>query len=130
MKHPETAYRFNCRAGNRRYQALDIYWWLSAHGIGALMPWVEELSDPGELRRCIRDLVALSTLPALWREYSAKEIANSVALALQSILSADFVHVTISLGHDEEPITATHGPRGQMPREVNEAIRLEIAPEW
>ncbi|MET4275745.1 PAS domain S-box-containing protein [Bradyrhizobium sp. F1.2.2] len=94
------------------------------------MPWVEELSDPGELRRCIRDLVALSTLPALWREYSAKEIANSVALALQSILSADFVHVTISLGQDEEPITATHGPRGQMPREVTEAIRLEITPEW
>lgn len=99
-------------------------------GIGALMPWVEELSDPGELRRCIRDLVALSTLPALWERYSAKEIADSVALALQSILSVDFVHVTLSVGQDEGPITVTHGPGGQMPREVTEAIRLEISPEW
>ncbi|MCK1367319.1 ATP-binding protein [Bradyrhizobium sp. 62] len=94
------------------------------------MPWVEELADSGELRRCIRDLAALSTLPALWERYSAKEIADSVALALQSILSADFVHVSLSVGQDEAPITATHGPRGPMPREVTEAIRLEITPEW
>ncbi|WP_439400776.1 ATP-binding protein [Bradyrhizobium sp. DASA03068] len=53
-----------------------------------------------------------------------------MALALQSILSVDFVHVTLSVGQDEGPITVTHGPGGQMPREVTEAIRLEISPEW
>jgi hypothetical protein len=30
------------------------------------MPWVESLSDPQELRHCVRDLGALSTLPAIW----------------------------------------------------------------
>lgn len=96
------------------------------------MPWVEQLSDPGELRRCIRDLVALSTLPALWESYSAKEIADSVALALQSILSADFVHVSLSVGQDEGPVTVTHGSRGQLSREVTEAITeaIRLAPEW
>jgi hypothetical protein len=29
------------------------------------MPWVEALTNPQELRRFIRDLVALSTLPAI-----------------------------------------------------------------
>jgi PAS domain S-box-containing protein len=103
---------------------------VSTWKIGALMPWVEELSDPGELRRCIRDLVALSTLPALWERYSPKEIADSVALALQSILPADFVHVALSVGREKVPISVTHGPRGQMPREVTEAIEREITPEW
>ncbi|WP_205668215.1 PAS domain-containing sensor histidine kinase [Bradyrhizobium manausense] len=74
--------------------------------------------------------MALSTLPALWERYSAKEIADSVALALQSILSADFVHVSLSVGQDEGPITATHGAHGQMPRDVTGAIQLEIKPEW
>ncbi|WP_265441343.1 ATP-binding protein [Bradyrhizobium sp. SEMIA] len=53
-----------------------------------------------------------------------------MALALQSILSVDFVHVSLSVGQDEGPIAVTHGPVGQMPREVTEAIRLEISPEW
>jgi len=29
------------------------------------MPWIEALSDAQELRRCIRDLIALSALPAI-----------------------------------------------------------------
>jgi hypothetical protein len=33
------------------------------------MPWVEALTDRNDLRRCIRDLVALSTLPAIWTNY-------------------------------------------------------------
>lgn len=94
------------------------------------MPWVEELSDPDELRRCIRDLVTLSTLPALWGRYYPKEIADSVALALLSILSADFVHVAFSAEREEAPISVTHAPSGQMPREVTEAIDRAITPEW
>ena len=59
------------------------------------MPWVEALSDPQELRRCIRDLVALSTLPAIWTSYEPRQIAESIAAALVSMLSAKFVHVTL-----------------------------------
>jgi PAS domain S-box-containing protein len=57
------------------------------------MPWIEALSDPRELRRCIRDLVALSTLPALWTRYSPKRIIESLALASLSMLEADFIYI-------------------------------------
>ena len=59
------------------------------------MPWVEELSEPLELRRCIRDLVALSTLPAIWKDYNPNQIADSVAAALVQMLGADFVYLLI-----------------------------------
>ena len=59
------------------------------------MPWVEKLSEPHELRRCIRDLVALSTLPAIWKDYNPDQIADSVAAALVQMLGADFVYLLI-----------------------------------
>ena len=59
------------------------------------MPWVEKLSEPHELRRCIRDLVALSTLPAIWKDYNPNQIADSVAAALVEMLGADFVYLLI-----------------------------------
>ena len=59
------------------------------------MPWVELLSDPDDLRRCVRDLVALSMLPATWKDYNPNQIADSVAAALLAVLDADFVYVSI-----------------------------------
>src|SRR3979409_406988 len=41
------------------------------------MPWVESLTDPQELRRRIRDLVALSTLPAIWTRYNPRQITET-----------------------------------------------------
>lgn len=59
------------------------------------MPWVEALSGPDELRRCIRDLVALSTLPAIWKDYDSNQIADSVAAALVAMVNADFIYLFI-----------------------------------
>src|SRR5580692_2914911 len=59
------------------------------------MPWVEALSDPLELRRRIRDLIALSTLPVIWKDYDPNQIADSVAAALFAMVNADFVYVWI-----------------------------------
>ncbi len=50
------------------------------------MPRVDTLSDPTELRRCIRDLLALSALPAILKRYDPHQIADSVAEALVSML--------------------------------------------
>jgi PAS domain S-box-containing protein len=47
------------------------------------------------LRRCIRDLVAISTLPAIWKDYDPNQIADSVAAALVAMTGADFVYVLI-----------------------------------
>jgi PAS domain S-box-containing protein len=45
------------------------------------------------MRRCIRDLVALSSLPALWIKADPSQIAESVGLLAVSILDADFACV-------------------------------------
>jgi len=47
----------------------------------------------GELRRCVRDLVALSSLPALWIKADPSQIAESVGLLAVTILDADFACV-------------------------------------
>ncbi|MET4424916.1 ATP-binding protein [Bradyrhizobium sp. RT3a] len=67
------------------------------------MPWVDKLSEPQELRRCIRDLVALSTLPAIWKDHNSRQIAESAAAALLSMLNADVIYVTVP-GLRDEPV--------------------------
>jgi PAS domain S-box-containing protein len=59
------------------------------------MPWTEPLANSDELRRCIRDLVALSTLPAAWGNYDMRQIGDSIAAALISMLDADFVFIAL-----------------------------------
>jgi PAS domain S-box-containing protein len=65
---------------------------------------VDELFEPQELRHCIRDLVALSTLPAIWKDYNSRQIADSVAAALISMLNADLVYVSTPGLHDEAAV--------------------------
>src|SRR5258708_37438464 len=59
------------------------------------MPWTEPLAGSNELRRCIRDLVALSTLPAGWQNYDIRQIGSSIVAALISMLEADFVFIAL-----------------------------------
>jgi hypothetical protein len=51
------------------------------------MVWADDLSDPRELRNYIRDLIALSALPATWKAYEPQRIAESVAAAMIAMLS-------------------------------------------
>ena len=48
-----------------------------------------------ELRRCIRDLVSLSSLPAIWVKADASQIADSLAQLAVSILDAEFACVLL-----------------------------------
>jgi PAS domain S-box-containing protein len=59
------------------------------------MPWTEPPAKANELRRCIRDLVALSALPAGWQNYDMRQIGGSVVAALLPILDADFVFIAL-----------------------------------
>jgi PAS domain S-box-containing protein len=59
------------------------------------MPWTEPLANADDLRRCIRDLVALSTLPAAWRNYDTRQIGDSIVATLIAMLAADFVLIML-----------------------------------
>src|SRR6185437_13083718 len=50
-----------------------------------------------DLRRCVRDLVALSALPAVWVGYRPLKMAESLADALLTMLQLDFVFVQLAL---------------------------------
>src|SRR3982074_1159450 len=75
------------------------------------MPWTEPLATD-ELQRCIRDLVALSTLPAAWQNCAMPQIGSSIVAALISMLDADFVFIALP-GHGSQLFTelARFNPR-------------------
>jgi PAS domain S-box-containing protein len=68
------------------------------------MQWTEPALNCSELQRCIRDLVALSTLPAAWQNYDMRQIGSSIVAALVSMLDADFVFIALP-GHGDQLIT-------------------------
>jgi PAS domain S-box-containing protein len=63
------------------------------------MPCTDPLADPDELRRCMRDVVALSMLPKAWPNYDLRRIGDSIASALFTMLRADFVLIILQ-NHD------------------------------
>src|SRR5262245_29942368 len=56
-------------------------------------PTTGTIGELQDLQRSLRDLVALSTLPAVWAETSPTNIVGSLAEVLQRALSLDFVYV-------------------------------------
>jgi DNA-binding CsgD family transcriptional regulator len=72
------------------------------------MMWADNLSDPRELRNYIRDLIALSALPATWKAYEPQRIAESVAAAMIAMLSPDFVHVSLPGASNHPSGEVTH----------------------
>jgi signal transduction histidine kinase/PAS domain-containing protein len=65
------------------------------------MPRTDSLANPDTLRRCIRNVVALSALPAAWRNHDMRQMGDSIVAALISMLDADFVCIGLpGRGHD------------------------------
>src|ERR1700754_2945523 len=93
------------------------------------MPWVDELSEPQELRRCIRDLVALSTLPAIWKAYDSRQIADSAAAALLSMLNADVIYVSVP-GLREEAAVDVMRTTQAVSVESSDHIRRTLRGTW
>lgn len=60
------------------------------------MPAIEGIGDePEELRRTLRDLVALSMLPAIWGRQDARQIALSVTEVLVRMLGLEFAYIAL-----------------------------------
>jgi PAS domain S-box-containing protein len=63
--------------------------------------------DEAELRRRVRDLVALSTLQSIWSRANAREIADGLGQLSVSILDADFACVILK--DPDVDVTHFHG---------------------
>jgi PAS domain S-box-containing protein len=61
----------------------------------ALSKVSDSTESEAKLRRCVRDLVALSSLPALWIKADASQIADSIGQLAVSILDAEFACVLL-----------------------------------
>ena len=59
-------------------------------------PTENSIEENRRLRRTMRDLVALSTLPAVWTGLGPEGIARSLADVLFSTLSLDLIYVRLS----------------------------------
>src|SRR6202161_2045851 len=68
----------------------------------------ERHSEILELRLLVRVLIALSALPAMWKDYEPSRIADSAASALASIIGANFVYV--GLPGERPPIDVVMTP--------------------
>ena len=80
--------------------------------------------DSQELRHSIRDLVALSTLPAIWKAYDPQQIADSVAAALLTMLDSEIVCVSLPRERKESGIEITR--TGGISAESDSAIRAAL----
>jgi PAS domain S-box-containing protein len=80
-----------------------------------------------ELRRLVRDLIASSALPAMWKDYEPGRIADSAASALASMIGANFVYV--GLPGERPPIEIVMTPTSvdaARRDSIAAAVKLEI----
>jgi signal transduction histidine kinase len=84
-------------------------------------------AEQAQLRRCLRDLVALSALPAIWTGQKPVEIAESLADLLLSILRLDLVYVCLNVSTEGITVEAARGGRPDVARRARE-IGLALAP--
>jgi PAS domain S-box-containing protein len=80
-----------------------------------------------ELRRCIRDLTALSALPAIWRAYDPHQIAESASAAMLSIIDCEFVQVSVP-DQEIEVARVRHGVDPHSAAVIAAALRERLRP--
>jgi len=83
---------------------------------------MKALPDETRTRRTIRDLVALSTLPAIWVNYQPLQVAQSLAEVLQSTLGLDLVYLCLRSQADRGAIEVAR--TGRRPTEAGQAEEI------
>jgi formate hydrogenlyase transcriptional activator len=84
-------------------------------------------SEEHRLRRCLRDLIAFTSLPLVWKDKTPREIADDLAAVLESTLGPEFVLVRITGPFAEEPIEAARAAR-RYPRIDARELSERVAP--
>jgi PAS domain S-box-containing protein len=90
-------------------------------------PTDNAIEENRRLRRTMRDLVALSTLPAVWIGLGLDGIARSLADVLHNTLSLDLIYVRLA-GHDGEGVIEVVRSRLGRDSAKVEIVRPALAP--
>ena len=85
------------------------------------------LEENRRLRRTMRDLVALSTLPAVWTGLGQEGIARSLADVLLNTLSLDLIYVRLA-EPDREGVVEVVRSKARRRRRTTEAVKRALAP--
>jgi len=86
----------------------------------------QAVEENRRLRRTMRDLVALSTLPAVWTGLGPEGIARSLADVLLNTLSLDFIYVRLPARAGEEAVEVVRSKRS--PAAPAGSVRAALAP--
>src|SRR5260370_21455335 len=84
-------------------------------------------SEERGLRRCLRDLIAFTSLSLVWKDKTPREIADDLAAVLESTLGSEFVLVRITGPFAEERIDAACAARRHPESDARE-ISERVAP--
>ena len=90
-----------------------------------------EPDDVRSLRRGMRDLVALSTLPAVWGDFGPDQLAESLADVLVGMVDLDLLLVRVPLSLRQPPYdavrTRTDGPyTSEQVRTIAEMLPVDL----
>jgi PAS domain S-box-containing protein len=85
------------------------------------------LEENRRLRETMRDLVALSTLPAIWIGLGRDGIARSLSDALLTTLSLDLVYVRLAGYIGQSDVEVVRSKQGDGPR-LDEVVKATLAP--
>jgi PAS domain-containing protein len=90
-------------------------------------PSENPVEENRRLRQTMRDLVALSTLPAIWIGLGPEGIARSLADVLLNTLSLDVIYVRLKGQAGEGVVEVARSRHGPLAADV-EAVRNSLAP--
>jgi PAS domain S-box-containing protein len=85
------------------------------------------IEENRQLRRTMRDIVALSTLPAIWIGLDASGIARSLADVLRNTLSLDLIYIRFAGLSGEGSVEVVRG-KNRNDAEDLDAIKLTLTP--
>lgn len=80
------------------------------------------------LRRCVRELAALSTLSAVWSRSVPQEIAEGLCRVISSSLRAPFVYVRVGGQGGKVAVEVAGTPRGPIPSNQTQEIGKTLVP--
>ena len=81
-----------------------------------------------KIRRTVRDLIALSALPAVWIGYRAQDIAASLADALLSTFALDFVYLRFRGQTHMEEVEVARSSSRPVPEDLVRDLATALAP--